>query len=586
MASSTSKQSKRPSGPWLNAWHHQLAGLRCFSSCMAMADLHAKGENQLVVADQDSQLKVFKGTSIVSQLQLPDMPTAVAVFHPNKDARAPPCLAVASGPHVFIYRNMRAFYKFVAPEVPVSSEEKEVWSGLAQTSLDIPQAIQTLVDLRDGGIALSHRSLDLLALEDEELQASMVKANNEKGPPRQDTVVTCMTTLRCMDSDQDHSSCLVVGTENQQIIILEPSGTKTRNQLEVGGVPHILTGWGELEVDWRLAVACRDGRVYSCTCGEVRGSAVLKKPVIELESQPVAMAKTSKGLFIGTMDRRMTCFTVRGKKQYSIRMPSEIMAMETMPVHRDQGAGLFLVALKDGQVRLYRDKALVHALSIGDCASALAYGRYGREDHTLAVVSGTGALSLKMLQRTANLEGGSEKPGPPAEQDIPLAVPKKTSLYVDSTHREKLCAKEMHRAFQNDLCRLRLETARAYVQLISDGQMGDSPAAGTTIRLNAQVQGLGPFFKLRVELLNGGPRPVADLRVVVTHPSASYRLRCPQLPVPLLLPGIVRFVCFNLECLEPNAPPNAVRVAVVNTGSPLPLVTATVKMPQLELLDD
>ena len=61
--------------------------------------------------------------------------------------------------------------------------------------------------------------------------------------------------------------------------------------------------------------------------------------------------------------------------------------------------------------------------------------------------------------------------GPPPEQDVPLPVPKKTKLYVEQTQRERDHAPEMHRAFQRDLCKLRLETARAYVKTLTDGHM-------------------------------------------------------------------------------------------------------------------
>jgi hypothetical protein len=97
-------------------------------------------------------------------------------------------------------------------------------------------------------------------------------------------------------------------------------------------------------------------------------------------------------------------------------------------------------------------------------------------------------------------------------QDIPLAVPKKTRLYVEQTQREReqvrapasaaravqhakantnvasvgaerprRCADtvlrgsaqaaDMHRTFQRDLAKLRLTTARSYVKVLTDGQV-------------------------------------------------------------------------------------------------------------------
>lgn len=70
-------------------------------------------------------------------------------------------------------------------------------------------------------------------------------------------------------------------------------------------------------------------------------------------------------------------------------------------------------------------------------------------------------------------------------------VPKKTKLYVEQTQRAKLQAGEIHRAFQKDLCLLRLTAARAYVKTITDGRQGVSAVgAAVSLRLHAQCQGL------------------------------------------------------------------------------------------------
>ena len=47
-----------------------------------------------------------------------------------------------------------------------------------------------------------------------------------------------------------------------------------------------------------------------------------------------------------------------------------------------------------------------------------------------------------------------------------------TRTYLQTqTQREREHAPEIHRAFQRDLCKMRLETSRAYVKTLTDGQM-------------------------------------------------------------------------------------------------------------------
>ena len=74
-----------------------------------------------------------------------------------------------------------------------------------------------------------------------------------------------------------------------------------------------------------------------------------------------------------------------------------------------------------------------------------------------------------------------------------------------------------HVSIQSDLCRLRLNAAKSYVKLLTDGQMGDTPVVGgTSLRVGAAVQGLGPCFKLKVDVQNGGDVPLTALPVSVT----------------------------------------------------------------------
>jgi Bardet-Biedl syndrome 1 protein len=76
------------------------------------------------------------------------------------------------------------------------------------------------------------------------------------------------------------------------------------------------------------------------------------------------------------------------------------------------------------------------------------------------------------MPRTANLEAAAVgSSGPPPEQDVPLDVPKKTRLYVEQTQRERQQAVDMHRVFQRDLAQMRLATARAFVKVLTDGQV-------------------------------------------------------------------------------------------------------------------
>lgn len=87
------------------------------------------------------------------------------------------------------------------------------------------------------------------------------------------------------------------------------------------------------------------------------------------------------------------------------------------------------------------------------------------------------------MPRTANLEvaAAAGSSGPLPEQDVPLDVPKKTRLYVEQTQREREHAVDMQRVFQRDLVKMRLETARALVKVLTDGQVGRGSGVGPSL---------------------------------------------------------------------------------------------------------
>lgn len=66
-------------------------------------------------------------------------------------------------------------------------------------------------------------------------------------------------------------------------------------------------------------------------------------------------------------------------------------------------------------------------------------------------------------------------------------------------------------ACQKDLCRLRLETARAYASALTSHTTPLTSSRHASLRVAAQVQGLGPLFRLSVTVQNTAPSPSAAL---------------------------------------------------------------------------
>ena len=561
-----------------------MANATVFSSCMATADLAGDSEWRLVVAGSDKRMKVWNGTTLVSDHNLLDVPVALCPFYSDAQTPRTPCLAIAAGVHVYIYRNLRPYYKFTVPDLEVDAKEIEVWESIRDKKLSTADAFDELANMRDAGTVLTSRSLDLLAIEEGPevaMRQEQFARANCSDPLVQQTSITCMSTIKKNLDDWDAVSCLYLGTEAGQLYILQPSSTGVRNKFQLSSPPVFVASTGLLDVDYRIIVACRNGHIYTIKNNEVSGL------VIELESQPCGLVRTAKNILVGCMNNVVHNFHVKGKKNYSLYMPASILCMETLDIVRARTVKCLIVSLSNGELRVYNEKNLVslHNMNMNNPVQGLRFGRLGREDNALVVTTKSGGLHVKIMPRQANLEASSgANAGPPPEQDVPLAVPKKTKLYVEQTQREREQAVDMHRIFQRDLCKLRLSTARAYVKVLQDGQGPVSYGAGASVRLNATVQGLGPLFKIRIALQNTGSRPIYDVPVLLSA-AAMYSLSRSQVHVPVLLPGLTYVDEVKVMCNDQNAGADTVRVFVCNKNSALPIISAVVKMPLSEFLD-
>ena len=76
----------------------------------------------------------------------------------------------------------------------------------------------------------------------------------------------------------------------------------------------------------------------------------------------------------------------QGKKLWTIPLPSDITAVGVMD-HKQRGFKATVVGLADKTVCVYKDKFLVNKFSTPDVVSAILFGKFGREEGSLIMVT-------------------------------------------------------------------------------------------------------------------------------------------------------------------------------------------------------
>uniref|UniRef100_A0A8B9H928 BBSome complex member BBS1 n=1 Tax=Astyanax mexicanus TaxID=7994 RepID=A0A8B9H928_ASTMX len=567
------------SSKWLDAHYDPVANLYTFSSCIALADLHGDGENKLVVGDlgtgaSNMKLKVYCGTGLLSENTLLDLPTGLVSFLMDQHEPRTPAIAVASGPFIYIYKNLRPYFKFTLPTLEVNPLEQDVWSQAREDMID-PMTLKEMLE----GIRWVLKEFSLLnrflMLEPQDMEP-YVNLHKQQ-PIRRQTVITCIGTLKKNMADEDAVSCLVIGTESQEVYILDPEAFTILSKMSLPSVPTLMDVTGQFDVEFRITIACRNGNIYI-----LRRDSPKPKYCIELSSHPVGLVRMGKNVVVGCAQETLHGYTQKGKKLWTTYLPAPVTTMAVLDLPT-RGFQAVLVALASCEVHVYRDKNLVSTIKTPDVVTSICFGRYGREDGTLIMTTKGGGLIVKILKRTAVFDERDSAPGPPIAQSIRLNVPKKTKLYVDQTMRERENAVAMHRAFQMDLSRMRLAAARAYVKALESSLTPMSASLTEPLKMNAVVQGLGPTFKLTLNIQNtAASRPVMNLAISFLYDENLYSMKTAFFKIPLLVPGLNYPIDTFVECLSDKGISDIIKVFVLREGKSAPLLTAHINMPVSE----
>lgn len=569
---------------WLDAYHDPVASLYTFTQCITLSDIQADGDWKLIIADLGTgsfnmKLKVYKGTDLLSENTIIDLPTGVVTFYMDTHEPRTPAIAVASGPYIYIYKNLRPYFKFTLPPLSVNSVEEDLWNQVKEDKINVFVLREMLEGMRADGTTLTVRSLRFLQLSESGDMISFCDVY-KNSPLKRQTVITCLGTLKKSMSDEDAISCLVLGTEDKSVYVLDPEAFTVLATMALPSVPVFVSVTGMYDVEYRIVVACRNGCIYTLK----RGETDIQKNCIELNSQPVGMERLNKMIYVGCMDDTLKCFTSKGKKMWTVKVPKSITTIEVVD-YKPKGFKAVLVALSNCEVHVYKEKYLVDIIKATDVVTGMRFGRFGREDGALVMTTSGGGLIIKILKRNAQFEEKDLSGGPPIAQNIKLNVPKKTKLFVDQTLRERENAVTMHRTFQRDLYLLRLRTAREYLKALNSSMNPISSDPNEPLKLSAQVQGIGPTFRLTVNLQNTSlSQASTNLYITFDYDEKLYNFKKTYIPVPMLVPGLSYMFETFVECINDKGISDTVKVYVLKENRSVPIITGVISMPVSETL--
>jgi Bardet-Biedl syndrome 1 protein len=170
--------------------------------------------------------------------------------------------------------------------------------------------------------------------------------------------ISATLSLTCMGCVQ--MSSLILGTESKQLLFLDPTCSSIEAAFALPAVPTHIAVHGLLAVEYRVNVACRDGAIYAIKDKQ------LMSTKIECESLPFGIVRTESELYVATIDNKLHSFHVKGKKNWTIPLPSAVTAMAKLTLTRTEATSCCAIALEGGEVRVYNGKSCVASLTAPD----------------------------------------------------------------------------------------------------------------------------------------------------------------------------------------------------------------------------
>lgn len=554
---------------WMQLWTDPVAGLRGFSSTMCLADLKNEADSNFIIGDLKKRLRVYKSTSIAWESILIEVPCAVTVYYP--ELNSPPNLAIAAGNSIYIYKNSRPFFKFTLPPIEITAEESKVWQDLKENTIDINEACRQLNALRDAEGFLSMRSIEFLSYDGENEKLAFLESTLDSALIQLPSI-TCLGVIQ-KDMEADNAcSMLIVGTENKFVYVLDQVGSTILKKCQLPCVPAFISSMGLYSAESRIIVACRESKVFTIKNGFLMSNA------LELETPPSCLATLDKYIFVGSYDNKVHCFHMKGRKLYTLYFQHSVCSMCLMKLTRTRVFKGLLIALSNGDIKLYKDKVLLNTMNLGESIQGICFGTYGKEEGVLVANVKSGGIIMKKIDKRANFEGRTDFTGPPPEQEIALNIPAKSKLYLEQVDRERENSMQMYKGFLRDLISIKLRTAKAFAKI--ENTDSNSKSTGCNVRMSAYVQGLGPIFSIVLEVENIGKDICSDIRVGYSYDPSLFKVLTQKLYFPVLVPGLKYKQLISLQSLQ-GASEN-VRVFLITNKSVLPVMTAFINIPPCE----
>uniref|UniRef100_A0A0N5C563 BBS1 domain-containing protein n=1 Tax=Strongyloides papillosus TaxID=174720 RepID=A0A0N5C563_STREA len=551
---------------WVGALWDPSAKISTRSSLAILSDVLGDGDHKLLLVDMSQnvlKLRMFKGINPVAESALTTLPTGLVSFYNSLTSPPTPCVGLSTGNSVLIYRSLKPFYKFTLPPQEVNPIEEALWKGIGERKITVEQFIEGIERLRetiafDELTPQTQRLYLLSEIEDKRLYVE----SQAKNPLTFYSIITCLQTIKQNGMDDIDIDVLIIGTEHKQIIFVDTQAFIIMKNITIPGTPARIICDGGYDIDCRIFILTRDNEVY---CLKKVGAIFSCKLMISIKKACCWFVKEKNKLVFSTFDNIIYVYSMKGKKLYEIKPEASIINIEPFFYQPKQYWGL-LVAVK-GEVRLYIENVIVDRMKIDSDISWIKYGRMGREDGVLIIVTRNGGLMVKIFRRTAVLDS-KETSKVQSTTTQKLSIPKKTKVFVNQSLRERENPIQMHKIYQRDLFMLKHYITKSYAELQGSHLASETyTKESNNVEMQVEVNGFGPEFRLVINLTSTKKSIVKNLAIIILGNDEEYSIENSVILICCLVPNFTHSYSTTIKSIHQNTGSTSdIKILLIDTN--------------------
>lgn len=216
---------------------------------------------------------------------------------------------------------------------------------------------------------------------------------------------------------------------------------------------------------------------------------------------------------------------------------------------------------------------------------SVKFGKIGKEEGCLLLLYKSKGIEIKILNRKSNLSPdlavvsskvvSSGQKNRIQEEKPELKPPARSKIFTEQIEVEKEKAEGTYTTYQKDILKLKILIDDNYLKLLDRGMVSETKR----VKIHADIEGLGPVFKIYLDITNQSPQPLTNISLCLQFNSENYKLLGNTPVIKALLPSVVLPVCFKVQNINEMGNNEDIKVFIVEKLGSKPIAGAVINMP-------